>query len=1545
MHPNLLPPTASLRVALLLSPLAATAQAEVVINEIHYNGEPNTAKNEFVELHNTGPGAADLSGWFFDSGIDFTFPPGTEIEAGGYLVIAEHPPALLAEFGTEALGPFGAKLSGAGETLELRRADGTVADTVSYTSRFPWPVGPAGTGASMELQNPALDNDLGGSWRSSAVPGVLAEATLIPASAGWRWRKGDSEASAPADAWRAPGFAEDGSWTAQAMPVGYGDVRALSITEEIEDMRGNYSSIFLRREFEIAPGEVPPALLLRMLIDDGAVFWINGQEVHRTANMPAGEPTVATTADSSGDENAWLEVNLDGAAAYLVEGANTIAVHAFNSTLSSSDFGIDLELIRPASGVDSPPRPTPGARNSTFTANAPPQIRQVDHAPEQPASGQIATVTAKVTDPEGVASVTLRVQTVAPGAYVPAFLAKTTSRLLADPNGPREPNPAYHDEANWTAFPMRDDGTGGDAVAGDDLFTAIVPGQINRTLVRYRIDFEDALGARGRAPYADDESLNFAYFVYDGVPDYAAETRSVNGAPHVYPASLIESIPVYHVITTAADFDQAVAYNGTDQIERNNYDARSAYNWNCTFVYEGEVYDHVGYRLRQRNARYAGSGKRSFKFRFNRGRYPTFRDTDGNAYPTEWKFLASHKMRGSRGNYTWGIEQAANHMLWDMTGTPASRTHWFNLRVIRGAEEAPSGANGQYLGDHYGMLLALEEFDVRFLDSHGMEKGNLYKLISGRTDGVSVRRYLAPDGVDDGSDFQNIIFQLRRTQPDAWLHTHVNYDQWNRYHAIVDAVRHYDVQPNTAEHLKNRAYYFEPSAGTPLGRLWVLPWDSDTSWGPNWNGGEDFCKVAAFGNGSSNPRPEFLKEYRNTVREIRDLIWTEEQIGLLLDPLAERLAPLVDADRDRWIGGVGGSDSLPALDPVIADMKRFAFVGGSWVGGENPVEAIAKDSGISGQQGRDAYLDALAADPAIPETPTISYSGAAGFPQGGLAFTSSAFADPQGAGSFGAMEWRIAEITPVGGGTSTVLPAGSTWRYLDDGSDQGTAWREVGFDDSAWATGATPAGYGGISAFPTFATEIDFGGVTNDRHITPYFRTTLEVADPERIDHLTVQILVDDGAVLYVNGTEVLREGFGSATEIGFDTRAESAGNENVYDAFDIPPGVFVAGTNTLALEVHQQTPSSSDVGIDLSITATEKLLPPGRDVRFEWDARWESGALPAFGATIAPPAAAVTVGDTYRARVRHMDDTGRWSHWSDPVEFTATAADLSAWTDALVVSEIMYHPADPTAAELAQDPALDDGDFEFIEIANVGPTPLDLSEIRFTKGIDFDFASGSKGSIAPGERLVLVENEAAFNLRYGHASTPGFVVGTYEGNLSNGGENLKLAFGTAAVREFEFNDKHPWPESPDGGGPSLVLIAPESLPDHALAKSWRPSANRHGSPGGDDRTAFAGDPLGDDDGDGVPNLIQYAAGSRFEAGTDPGSGLPTFSFDRRHGAEDVALAIELSSDLESWRDGTGEVELSRDEANPDGSVAQTWRLLAPPGGDHLSFRLRASAR
>ena len=132
------------------------ASAEIVINEIHYNSRPNDARDEFVELHNTGTEAVDLGGWFFNDGFDYTFPADSTIEAGGFVVVAQNPAALLERYGVTAFGPFEGGLSGAGERIELREANGQVADVVDYQDRFPWPTGAGGAGSSMELINPEL---------------------------------------------------------------------------------------------------------------------------------------------------------------------------------------------------------------------------------------------------------------------------------------------------------------------------------------------------------------------------------------------------------------------------------------------------------------------------------------------------------------------------------------------------------------------------------------------------------------------------------------------------------------------------------------------------------------------------------------------------------------------------------------------------------------------------------------------------------------------------------------------------------------------------------------------------------------------------------------------------------------------------------------------------------------------------------------------------------------------------------------------------------------------------------------------------------------------------------------------------------------------------------------------------------------------------------------------------------------------------------------------------------------------------------------------
>jgi hypothetical protein len=88
-------------------------------------------------FYNSGDTPVDLSGWFFNDGFDYTFPVGTQIGVGGYVVVAKNPAALLDRYGLGALGPFDGGLSGEGERIELRRADGSVADEVNYQDNFP----------------------------------------------------------------------------------------------------------------------------------------------------------------------------------------------------------------------------------------------------------------------------------------------------------------------------------------------------------------------------------------------------------------------------------------------------------------------------------------------------------------------------------------------------------------------------------------------------------------------------------------------------------------------------------------------------------------------------------------------------------------------------------------------------------------------------------------------------------------------------------------------------------------------------------------------------------------------------------------------------------------------------------------------------------------------------------------------------------------------------------------------------------------------------------------------------------------------------------------------------------------------------------------------------------------------------------------------------------------------------------------------------------------------------------------------------------------
>ena len=295
-----------------------------------------------------------------------------------------------------------------------------------------------------------------------------------------------------------------------------------------------------------------------------------------------------------------------------------------------------------------------------------------------------------------------------------------------------------------------------------------------------------------------------------------------------------------------------------------------------------------------------------------------------------------------------------------------------------------------------------------------------------------------------------------------------------------------------------------------------------------------------------------------------------------------------------------------------------------------------------------------------------------------------------------------------------------------------------------------------------------------------------------------------------------------------------------------------------------------------------------------------------------------------------------------------------------------MYNPREPSGPEL--NVSTDKNDFEYIVVMNAGSVPLDMTNIRFTKGVDFDFAGSAVTSLLPGERAVIVKNSAAFNLRYASRLDSITVAGQWAAgdNLSNGGEQIKLSFGAGvAVRDFTYEDDAPWPAEADGGGYSLVLIAPWTIPDHTQPQNWRLSTAVDGGPGQYDGQRFAdwktthgitGD-LDDGDNDGLSALQEFALFGNPAA--DSRTSLPTPSLTTigpdqfltltvrvNRGADDVLIFPERSMDLNSWDGSMAAIVTVSTIPDAAGGTTMQWRSAFPSSGNNREFlRLRVQLR
>ena len=309
-----------------------------------------------------------------------------------------------------------------------------------------------------------------------------------------------------------------------------------------------------------------------------------------------------------------------------------------------------------------------------------------------------------------------------------------------------------------------------------------------------------------------------------------------------------------------------------------------------------------------------------------------------------------------------------------------------------------------------------------------------------------------------------------------------------------------------------------------------------------------------------------------------------------------------------------------------------------------------------------------------------------------------------------------------------------------------------------------------------------------------------------------------------------------------------------------------------------------------------------------------------------------------------------------------ASATYAGAPSDAqqfLRITELHYHPADPTAAEIGAG-FTNDGEFEFVELKNIGPDPIDIGGVRFEGGIDFVVPGGT--TLAAGEHAVVVSNGVAFEERYGAGIN---VIGQYSDRLSNDGEQIVLRDAVGEnILKFTYNDR--WYPATDGDGYALVIL--DDTADWStwdLATSWGIGEPLHGSPGAQNSPvilqqyegwlnqhfseAEIDDPLisgrdADPNGDGRSNFDHYAFGTDPRATGPLLNPLPTITVDAttleltyrfRDPALDLEFVVEQSGDLSLW----SETAVDLLGVARDGALATATVRAALPGGDEPGRR------
>ena len=437
---------------------AALLTRSVVINEIMYHPISEDGDDQFVELLNRGGTPANIGGWRFTAGIDFTFPVGWTIPAGGYCVVAKNAARMMSNYPgvlnpANLIGSFNGSLSDGGERLALAMPDtivtpatnGMLASTnrfyivmneVTYGDGGRWGKWSDGGGSSLELVDAHSDNRHAPNWA-------------------------DSDESAKSQ------------WTT---------------VEHTGVLDFGHPAVTTINELHFFLMDAGEAMVDDLEVISGGVNRVSnpGFESGATGYIFRGtqRPSFATNGGFSGVNGLRLVATARGDVVNRVQTTLTVAPGAGSTaTLRAKArwlrghpelllrlVGNSLEAV----GTLPVPRNlgTPGAVNSRARANAGPAITEVTHRPVLPQAGQSVRVTARVQDVDGVQGVTLLYR--------------------VDPS------------ATLNSVAMNDGGVNGDLLAGDGIYTGLLPGQSAGVIAAFRVQATDSFTPTATTQFPED---------------------------------------------------------------------------------------------------------------------------------------------------------------------------------------------------------------------------------------------------------------------------------------------------------------------------------------------------------------------------------------------------------------------------------------------------------------------------------------------------------------------------------------------------------------------------------------------------------------------------------------------------------------------------------------------------------------------------------------------------------------------------------------------------------------------------------------------------------------------------------------------------------------------------------------------------------------------------------------------------------------------------------------------------------------------------------